>query len=61
MSNRLRFATLTAVLPLALAISAAQAATPKETLVMAQDFADLISSETQRWIKVAREANIRID
>jgi tripartite-type tricarboxylate transporter receptor subunit TctC len=26
-----------------------------------QEFGDLIRSETQRWIKVAREANIRID
>ena len=26
-----------------------------------QEFADLIRTETQRWIKVAREANIRID
>jgi peptide/nickel transport system substrate-binding protein len=43
MSNRLHFATLTAVLPLALAMSAAQAATPKETLVMAMDMADVIT------------------
>ena len=26
-----------------------------------QEFGDLIRSETQRWIKVGREANIRID
>src|SRR5258708_25290302 len=43
MSNRLRFATLTAILPLAMAMSAAQAATPKETLVMAMDMADIIT------------------
>ena len=45
MSNRLRFATLAAVLPLAMAMTAAQAATPKESLVMAMDIADIITMD----------------
>ena len=43
MSNRLRFVALAAALPLTFAITAAQAATPKETLVMAMDIADIIT------------------
>ena len=43
MSNRLRFALMAAVFPLAFAVPAAQAATPNQTLVMAMDFADLIT------------------
>jgi peptide/nickel transport system substrate-binding protein len=45
MSNRLHFATLTAILPLAMAMSAAQAATPKDSLVMAMDIADIITMD----------------
>ncbi|HKF70167.1 MAG TPA: ABC transporter substrate-binding protein [Stellaceae bacterium] len=43
MLNRFRFALMAAVAPLALTIPAAQAATPTQTLVMAMDFADLIT------------------
>src|SRR5215471_2962277 len=43
MSKRFRYALMAAVAPLALTIPAAQAATPTQTLVMAMDFADLIT------------------
>jgi peptide/nickel transport system substrate-binding protein len=43
MSKTLRFTTLTAVLPLVMAMSAAQAATPKETLVMALQIDDILT------------------
>jgi peptide/nickel transport system substrate-binding protein len=43
MSKRFRYALMAAVAPLALAMPAAQAATPTQTLVMAMDFADLIT------------------
>ncbi len=43
MSNRFRFALMAAVAPFALAMAPAQAATPTQTLVMAMDFADLIT------------------
>src|SRR5215469_15815539 len=43
MSKRFRYAVMATVAPLALAFTPAQAATPTQTLVMAMDFADLIT------------------
>ncbi len=45
MSNRFRYALMAAVAPLALAMPAAQAATPTQTLVMAMDTSDIITMD----------------
>ena len=45
MSNRLGFAMLAAALPLAFAAPAAQAATPKDTLVIAMQIDDILTMD----------------